>query len=200
MPPFAAPTEAELRERLRRAGLPEDGLEQLTEGKEGAPLERRATVGVIYWGRLVHTAAQGYFASTQPEGCQRQGELEVYALRNTGALANLREHFHLRASEGAEAATLAERVRSGAPLDFSSPSPRCAELLRRLATAGIQVEKGAEGLSFAFAQPEGEILTLAQAISNPWLPQRTLTEVGVSRRLCRSFVLLPRPTPVSLAC
>jgi hypothetical protein len=180
VPPFAAPSEAELRERLNRVGLPADGMEQLTEGKEGAALERRALVGVVYWGRLIHTAAQGYFASTLPGGCQRQGELEFYALRNTGALANLREHFHLCASEAADAGTLAERVRSGAPLTFPSPSPRCEELMRRLAATGIQVEKEPEGLAFTFAPPTGEILTLAQPIAHPWLPERTLTEVGVA--------------------
>ncbi len=180
VPPFAAPTEAELKARLRQAGLPEDGMEQLTEGKEGALLERRATVGVVYWGRLIHTAAQGYFASTLPEGCQRQGELEYYALRNTGAITNLREHFHLCASEAPDAATLAERVRSGTPLTFPVPSPRCAELIGRLAAAGIRAEIGPEGLAFAFATPVGEILTLAQPIPHPWLPERMLTEVGVT--------------------
>ena len=180
VPAFAAPADAELRERLKGVGLPEDGMEQLTEGTEGAPLERRATVGVVYWGRLIHTAAQGYFASTLPEGCQRQGELEYYALRNTGAIANLGEHFHQRASEAPDAATLAGRVRSGEPLTSPSLSPRCAELLRRLAAAGIRVEKGPEGLTFAFAAPSGETLTLAQPIPHPWLPEQTLTEVGAS--------------------
>jgi hypothetical protein len=187
VPPFAAPAEAELRERLSRVGLPEDGMEQLTEGKDGAPLERRATVGVVYWGRLIHTAAQGYFASTLPEGCQRQGELEYYALRNTGAITNLREHFHLCASEAADASTLAERVRSGAALTFPSPSPRCAELIRRLAAIGIGAEKGPEGLTFGFAAPVGEILTLAQPIPHPWLPERTLTEVGGSSAAAPQF-------------
>ena len=179
VPPFAAPADAEMKARLSRVGLPEDGMEQLTEGRGGAPLERRSTVGVVYWGRLVHTAAQGYFASTLPEGCQRQGELEYYALRNTGAEANLREHFHLCASEDAEAATLAERVRSGTPLVLPSPSPRCTELIRRLAVTGIQVKEGSEGLSFSFAEPSGETLTLATPIPHPWLPERTLTEIGV---------------------
>jgi hypothetical protein len=181
VPPFAAPSEADLKARLGQAGLPEDGMEQLTEGREGAPLERRATVGVVYWGRLLQTAAMGYFASTQPEGCQRQGELEFYALRNTGAVANLREQFHLRASEALDAATLAERVRAGVSLTFSSSSPRCADLLRRLAAIGIQAEKGSEGLTFAFAPPDGDTLTLAQPIPHPWLPERTLTEVGCSQ-------------------
>ncbi|MCW3053282.1 MAG: hypothetical protein JWN14_2452, partial [Chthonomonadales bacterium] len=187
VPAFAAPSDAELRARLSRAGLPEDGMEQLTEGKEGAPLERRAMVGVVYWGRLIHTAAQGYFASTLPEGCQRQGELEYYALRNTGAIANLREHFHLCASEAPDAATLAERVRSGAPLDFSASSPRCAELLLRLAAVGIRVEKGQGGLTFAFAPPDGETLTLAQPIPHPWLPEQTLAEIGVSTAALSEF-------------
>jgi len=180
VPAFASPSDAELRARLKQAGLPENGMEQLTEGKGGAPLERRATVGVVYWGRLIHTAAQGYFASTLPEGCQRQGELEYYALRNTGAIANLREHFHLCASEAPDAATLAERVRSGEPLTFPSLSPRCAELLRRLAAVGIRAERGPQGLTFAFAAPSGETLTLAQPIPHPWLPEQTLTEVGAS--------------------
>ncbi len=179
VPPFAAPSAEELRERLGRDGLPEDGLEQLTEGREGLPLERRATVGVVYWGRLHHTAQRGYFASVRPGGCQRQGELEGYALRDTGATANLREHFHMRASERRDAVTLAERVANGEALVSPSPSPRCAELIRRLAAAGIEATPTAEGLTFDFAPPPGETLTFAQPIPYPWLPERTLTEVGM---------------------
>lgn len=179
VPPFAAPSEAELKARMQQVGLPEDGLELLTDGPQGEPLERRATVGIVYWGRLVHTAAQGYFASTRPDGCQRQGELEYYALRNTGATENLREHFHLCASEAAEATTLAERVRSGLPLTFTFPSPRCTELIRRLATVGIAVDHGSSGLTFRFAAPVGDTLTLAHPIPHPWLPERPLAEVGV---------------------
>ena len=44
---FGAPSIDELRERLKRAGLPESGMEYLTLGKDGKKLERPSTVGRV---------------------------------------------------------------------------------------------------------------------------------------------------------
>ena len=57
VPPFQAPSEKVLKERLVEAGLPEDGMDQLT--LKGEALPYRSTVGWVYWGRLAaHTAAR----------------------------------------------------------------------------------------------------------------------------------------------
>src|SRR5256885_3771526 len=51
VPPFQAPSAEEMRQRLMCLGLPADGMEGLTLGQHGAPLQRPSTVGWVYWGR-----------------------------------------------------------------------------------------------------------------------------------------------------
>ncbi|MAG34961.1 MAG: hypothetical protein CL878_01725, partial [Dehalococcoidia bacterium] len=56
--------------------------------------------------------------------------------------------------------------------------PLFTQLARRLSAAGLRVELAAGRLSFAFAQPEGDVLTLAQPIPHPWWSERELSAVG----------------------
>jgi DNA-directed RNA polymerase beta subunit len=56
VPPFQAPSAQEIRALLTRLGLPADGMEYLTLGRDGALLQRPSTVGWVYWGRTNHLA------------------------------------------------------------------------------------------------------------------------------------------------
>ena len=47
-------TENEIKEELKKAGLPEDGKEQFYDGKSGRALDQRSTVGVMYVLKLNH--------------------------------------------------------------------------------------------------------------------------------------------------
>ncbi|HLK57382.1 MAG TPA: hypothetical protein VKU00_12505 [Chthonomonadaceae bacterium] len=138
--PFQAPDVAELKARLQKAGLREDGQEVLRVGQDGEPLERASTVGWVYWGKLTHLAADKISTAVVPGGSQKQGWMEFNALKIANATEFLREHFHTRAAERADASTLAARVAHGAIAQADAPSPAFAELQRRLAVAGIRAE------------------------------------------------------------
>ena len=244
IPPFQAPNEAELRARLAKAGLPEDGRTQLyltsppaslratsphhpqagtrspcgegsqtsplqsegtnTASGEGChspihplthspshpttlpqrqPLERRSTVGRVYWGKLDHRAESKIQAAVAPGRCQRQGALEFYSLKTSGAWEMIREQFNTRAADRDDASTLVERVAAGPIQQAAAPSPRFAQLARRLAAAGIEANLTAEGLAFRLAPPPGETLALALPIAHPWLREHAIAEVGVCPEL-----------------
>jgi hypothetical protein len=205
VPPFHAPGVDAIRERLRRAGLPEDGMEQLT--RNGVPLEQRSTVGWVYWGQLVHIARAKLHTSidtTQRQG-QRLDEFEYALLREIGAVEMIREHFNTRAAGRADMSTLAARVAAG-PIEQAVPStPLFAKLARRLAVAGIRAElqqgtgDGGRGagdggwgaevgewrdlgsdaqLVFSFAPPDEPSLALAQPIAHPWARGQRIDKVG----------------------
>jgi hypothetical protein len=184
VPPFRAPGESELRRRLAGAGLPEDGLEQLTLGRNGQPLARPGAVGWVYWGRLVHTARSKLQVSgASGEGLQWQGEDEYQILRDIGAFELLREQFHTRAAERDEAQTLAGQIISGTVEQADPPTAKFRALSQRLAVAGIQTTFKGERLTFEFRTPETvpqsdtNVLTLARPTRHPWLGERQLAEI-----------------------
>jgi len=177
-PPFHAPEAEALHRRLAEAGLPEDGMEQLYD--HGQPLERRSLVGWVYWGLTYHTAADKIHASVTPQGsCQRQGEMEYFAMRDLGAFATVRETYNTRAAERPDAGTLAERAAAGPIAQAPPPSPQWETVRGRLAAAGICAELEGESITFRFAPPEEGALQLAQPAPHPWLPERELTAIGL---------------------
>ena len=177
VPPFGAPVDGEIRERLAKAGLPEDGMETLTVG--GKPLERRSTVGWVYWGRPTHYAVDKIYASVDTTRGHLQGEAEYLALREAGAFETLREHFNTCAVRRADAGTLAGRVAEGPVDQAGPPAPGFADVARRLAAAGIRAELDGERLRLRLGDPEGETLALARPVSHPWLHLLSLRAVGI---------------------
>ena len=182
VPPFEAPGEEELRQRLERAGLPEDGMEQLA--LKGEVLPYRSTVGWVYWGRLFHTAARWLQVSTGPEGGKNMGMLAYRTLMRNGAYANVGEYLNTCSAEREDAATLAQRVAQGPVEPAPPPTPRCARLVRFLEVAGISAALEDEGMRFAFVEPEG--IELARPISHPWLEERQLKSIGKFEELPES--------------
>ena len=179
VPPFHAPDESELLDRLKKAGLPEDGMETLLAGRNGKPLERRSMVGWVYWGRTVHLAGQKIHACAGPGRTNRPGEMEYYVLRDAGCLENVAETYNTRSEDREDSAELPAMVESGPIQQAGPPSPKFAELQRRLAAAGIKVELVDDKLTFLFDPPAGQTLNLAHSVPHPWLPDRQLTEIGV---------------------
>ncbi|MDQ6670971.1 MAG: DNA-directed RNA polymerase subunit beta, partial [Chloroflexota bacterium] len=53
-PVFDGATEADIRDQLKRAGLPESGKISLRDGRTGEPFDQEVTVGYIYMLKLVH--------------------------------------------------------------------------------------------------------------------------------------------------
>ncbi len=184
VPPFQAPSADQLRERLQKVGLPEDGMEILTFGSNGKELDRPSTVGWVYWGKTVHIALDKLKVSEpivhdEPIYHQGLGELEYYTLRNASAFETLREHFNTRASTRVDAGTLPDRVAAGTVEQAGPPTPMFAKIRGRLSAAGIHANFDGDQLTFQFARPTGDTLQLVQPVAHPWLHAQTIDEVGI---------------------
>ncbi|GHO85603.1 hypothetical protein [Dictyobacter formicarum] len=188
VPPFASPDEQSIRAALAASGLPKDGMETLTVGSAGEPVQQRCTVGWIYWGRLTHMAQEKLQAGLNPQRGQRRGELEYFALRNGGAFENIREQFHSCALAPQELAD-----DSGSEVGQQAPAlaPQFMSVARRLAAIGIHAELTAERrLVFRLAPPTGEVLQLARPVAHPWLKNQQLTSIG-AYRVCHELAEYP---------
>jgi hypothetical protein len=178
VPPFAAPSQADLCQRLKAAGLPESGQERLTFGKNGPQADFASTVGWVYWSRSVHLSRQKILTSASGHPAF-SGRLEARALLDAGAYENLREVTNTRSTRREEAASLAQRIAAGPVEQAGYPTPLAADLQARLASAGITVSLSADGLSFHLEAPQGEVLKLACPLPHPWLDGHFLEVVGV---------------------
>ena len=167
--PFQAPNEMEIRNRLRNAGLPEDGMEYLTLGRNGKKLQRPSLVGWVYWGRLHHIAREKITVSIDNrEEAQRVSNAEYAVLRDVSAFENLQERVNTCSANRGDIDTLANRVATGTIQQADPPSPMFANLARRLALTGIRVDFDGEKLRFRFERPNGKILKLARSIPHPF--------------------------------
>ncbi len=113
-PVFDGATEAEIKELLKKAGLPEDGKITLYDGYTGEPFDQKITVGFIYMMKLIHLVDEKIHARSigpyslvtqQPLGGkaqfggQRLGEMEVWALEAYGAAYSLQEMLTVKSDD-----------------------------------------------------------------------------------------------------
>ena len=177
--PFHAPDDGRLRDRLAKAGLPESGMETVTLGSNGDELQRPSTVGWVYWGKTDNDARKIIHASVTTERCNLQTENEFYPLRDIGAFETIAETFNTRSVARHDAETLARRVAAGKIKQAGPPSPKFAELVRRLTLAGIRAELDGGKLKFTFAPPQGDAIEFACPVVHPWSRERKITEMGM---------------------
>jgi DNA-directed RNA polymerase subunit beta len=103
-----------IHELLKEAGFPEDGKQQLFDGRTGDAFKERTTVGSMYMIKLNHMVADKIHArSTGPytmvtqqplggkaqNGGQRFGEMEVWALEAYGAANTLQEMLTIKSDD-----------------------------------------------------------------------------------------------------
>ncbi|MFH1537583.1 MAG: DNA-directed RNA polymerase subunit beta [bacterium] len=113
-PTFDGATEDEIKEYMRKAGLPEDGKLTLYDGKTGEPFDHKVMVGYVYIMKLnhmvedkMHARSTGSYAlvTQQPLGGkaqfggQRFGEMEVWALEAYGAAVTLQELLTIKSDD-----------------------------------------------------------------------------------------------------
>ncbi len=113
-PSFNGVSADKIRELLSEAGLPEDGKQQLYDGRTGEAYKERTTVGSMYMIKLNHMIADKIHArSTGPytmvtqqplggkaqNGGQRFGEMEVWALEAYGAANTLQEMLTIKSDD-----------------------------------------------------------------------------------------------------
>jgi DNA-directed RNA polymerase subunit beta len=102
------------RELLKEAGLPEDGKQQLYDGRTGEAFAEKTTVGSMYMIKLnhmivdkIHARSTGPYTmvTQQPlggkaqNGGQRFGEMEVWALEAYGAAHTLQEMLTIKSDD-----------------------------------------------------------------------------------------------------
>ena len=113
-PAFDGAKEAEIKELLRLADLPDSGQLQLFDGRTGNAFERPVTVGYMYMLKLnhlvddkMHARSTGSYSlvTQQPLGGkaqfggQRFGEMEVWALEAYGAAYTLQEMLTVKSDD-----------------------------------------------------------------------------------------------------
>ncbi len=113
-PSFNGLSAAKIQDLLKEAGLPEDGKQQLFDGRTGEAFSERTTVGIMYMIKLNHMVADKIHArSTGPytmvtqqplggkaqNGGQRFGEMEVWALEAYGAANTLQEMLTIKSDD-----------------------------------------------------------------------------------------------------
>jgi len=113
-PSFNGVSQAKIQELLGQADLPEDGKQQLFDGRTGDPFRERTTVGSMYMIKLNHMVTDKIHArSTGPytmvtqqplggkaqNGGQRFGEMEVWALEAYGAANTLQEMLTIKSDD-----------------------------------------------------------------------------------------------------
>ena len=113
-PVFDGATEEEIKEMLKKAGLPEDGKITLYDGYSGEPFDQNITVGYLYIIKLIHLVDEKIHARSigpyslvtqQPLGGkaqfggQRLGEMEVWALEAYGAAFSLQEMLTVKSDD-----------------------------------------------------------------------------------------------------
>jgi len=113
-PSFNGVSAEKIQELLKEAGLPEDGKQQLYDGRTGEAFKERTTVGSMYMIKLNHMVADKIHArSTGPytmvtqqplggkaqNGGQRFGEMEVWALEAYGAANTLQEMLTIKSDD-----------------------------------------------------------------------------------------------------
>ncbi|HSW66902.1 MAG TPA: DNA-directed RNA polymerase subunit beta [Bacillota bacterium] len=113
-PSFNGVSVDKIHELLKEAGLPEDGKQQLYDGRTGEAFSERTTVGSMYMIKLNHMVADKIHArSTGPytmvtqqplggkaqNGGQRFGEMEVWALEAYGAASTLQEMLTIKSDD-----------------------------------------------------------------------------------------------------
>jgi DNA-directed RNA polymerase subunit beta len=113
-PSFNGVPTPKIQELLKEAGLPEDGKQQLYDGRTGESFKERTAVGSMYIIKLnhmitdkIHARSTGPYTmvTQQPlggkaqNGGQRFGEMEVWALEAYGASSTLQEMLTIKSDD-----------------------------------------------------------------------------------------------------
>jgi DNA-directed RNA polymerase subunit beta len=113
-PVFDGAREETIRATLKEAGLPEDGVTTLYDGRTGEAFDQKITVGYMYMLKLhhlvrdkIHARSTGPYSliTQQPlggkarMGGQRFGEMEVWALEAYGAANTLQEMLTVKSDD-----------------------------------------------------------------------------------------------------
>jgi DNA-directed RNA polymerase subunit beta len=128
VPVFDGASEEEIKDHLKKAGLPVTGQTTLYDGRTGEPFHQKVTVGYMYLLKLhhlvddkIHARSIGPYSlvTQQPLGGkaqfggQRLGEMEVWALEAYGAAHSLQEFLTMKSDDVAGRTQVYEAIVKG---------------------------------------------------------------------------------------
>lgn len=148
-------TEEQIKEELKKAGLPEDGKILLYDGKTGEPYDHKITVGIKYVLKLnhmvedkIHQRSIGPYSliTQQPLGGkaqfggQRFGEMEVWALEGYGASHTLQEMLTIKSDDVTGRSKAYEAIIKGEKIQKLNVPESFNVLVSELKGLGLNVE------------------------------------------------------------
>ncbi len=189
-----------IRELLKEAGLPEDGKQQLYDGRTGEPFTEKTTVGSMYMIKLnhmivdkIHARSTGPYTmvTQQPlggkaqNGGQRFGEMEVWALEAYGAAYTLQEMLTIKSDDVYGRSKAYESIIK----DTAIVGPKVPEsfnvLVKELQGLGLKVDliaKEADSIEILDAEQilASNVEEEAEHISDIPVPQSEISNVDVT--------------------
>ncbi len=154
-PVFDGASEAEIKQLLSLANLPESGQTQLYDGRTGDAFERLVTVGYMYMLKLNHLVDDKMHArSTGPYslvtqqplggkaqfGGQRFGEMEVWALEAYGAAYTLQEMLTVKSDDVAGRNQMYKSIVDGNHEMTAGMPESFNVLVKEIRSLGINIE------------------------------------------------------------
>jgi DNA-directed RNA polymerase subunit beta' len=154
-PIFIGATEDQIKEELKKAGLPESGKVKLFDGRSGEPFKDPITVGYIYVMKLnhlvkdkIHMRSTGPYSliTQQPLGGkarlggQRFGEMEVWALEGYGASHTLQEMLTIKSDDVMGRSSTFESIIRGEKIKKPSLPASFNVLVNEIKSLGLDVE------------------------------------------------------------
>ncbi len=154
-PALLGANEKDIKEELKRAGLPEDGKVMLCDPKTGKQFSDKITVGYIYMMKLIHMVEDKIHARSvgpyslitqQPLGGkaqfggQRFGEMEVWALEGYGTSNILQEMLTIKSDDVAGRTSAYEAILKGDEIRTPNVPASFNLLISELKALGLNVE------------------------------------------------------------
>ena len=154
-PVFDGAKEDEIKDCLKKAGLPISGQTTLYDGRTGEPFDNEITVGVMYMMKLHHLVDDKLHARSigpyslvtqQPLGGkaqfggQRLGEMEVWAMEAYGAAYALQEFLTVKSDDVAGRTRMYERIVKGNNILEAGLPESFKVLIKELLSLGLEVQ------------------------------------------------------------
>ncbi len=154
-PALAGATDKDIKEELKRAGIPEDGKVCLFDGRTGKIFPEKITVGYVFMMKLIHMVEDKihmrsigpYSLITQQPlggkaqfGGQRFGEMEVWALEGYGAANILQEMLTIKSDDVSGRAATYNAILKGEEIRSPNVPASFNLLVAELKSLGLSVE------------------------------------------------------------
>jgi len=153
-PVFDGASEPEIKEMLKKAGLPLDGKTYLHDGYSGEQFDNKVTVGYMYVMKLIHLVDEKIHARSigpyslvtqQPLGGkaqfggQRLGEMEVWALEAYGAAFCLQEMLTVKSDDVSGRTKIYEAIVKGEQRSTHGTPESFNVLIKELQGLGLDI-------------------------------------------------------------